>query len=257
MDYLLICSVALLASCLTLFSGFGLGTLLMPIFAVFFPLDTAIAMTAVVHLLNNLFKLALVGRHADKTVSLRFGLPALVAAFVGAAVLTRLSNLPTLASYELGPVTAHVTAAKLLIALLFVFFALWECVPKFKRVQFGTKALPIGGVLSGFFGGLSGHQGALRSAFLLKCGLSTQSYIATGVVIACIVDVGRLMVYSWRFPEAGFGQNGGLLLAATVSAFAGAFVGARLMRKVTIDAVQVLVSILLSALAVALAAGVI
>jgi hypothetical protein len=33
---------------LTLFSGFGLGTVLMPAFAVFFPVPTAIAATAVV-----------------------------------------------------------------------------------------------------------------------------------------------------------------------------------------------------------------
>jgi hypothetical protein len=39
-----------LASALTLFSGFGLGTLLMPVVALFFPLDLAIAMTAMVHL---------------------------------------------------------------------------------------------------------------------------------------------------------------------------------------------------------------
>ena len=33
MSYLVICSVALLASGLTFFSGFGLGTLLLPAFA--------------------------------------------------------------------------------------------------------------------------------------------------------------------------------------------------------------------------------
>ena len=36
MSYLIICTVALAVSGLTLFSGFGLGTLLMPVFALFF-----------------------------------------------------------------------------------------------------------------------------------------------------------------------------------------------------------------------------
>ena len=62
MMYVIVCLVALGASFLTLFSGFGLSTLLMPAFALFFPLEAAIAMTAVVHLANNVFKLALVGR---------------------------------------------------------------------------------------------------------------------------------------------------------------------------------------------------
>ena len=59
MSYLIICTVALLASALTFFSGFDLGTLLLPAFALFFPIEQAVALTAVVHFLNSLFKLAL------------------------------------------------------------------------------------------------------------------------------------------------------------------------------------------------------
>ena len=43
MHYLIICLCAFLASGLTLFSGFGLGTLLLPVMALFFPIDAAIA----------------------------------------------------------------------------------------------------------------------------------------------------------------------------------------------------------------------
>ena len=73
MDYFVIGIAALLASGLTLFSGFGLGTLLMPVFALFFPIDLAIALTAIVHLLNNLFKLILLGKFADLKTSFVFG----------------------------------------------------------------------------------------------------------------------------------------------------------------------------------------
>jgi len=59
-QYVVLCLAALAVSGLTLFSGFGLGTLLMPVFAIFFPIEIAIAMTAIVHLANNIFKLALV-----------------------------------------------------------------------------------------------------------------------------------------------------------------------------------------------------
>ena len=80
MEYLIVCLAALFASGLTLFSGFGLGTILTPVFALFFPVTTAVAMTAIVHLANNLFKIGLVGRDADWPVVLRFGLPAALAA---------------------------------------------------------------------------------------------------------------------------------------------------------------------------------
>jgi hypothetical protein len=102
MKYFLICLTAFLVSGLTLFSGFGLGTVLMPVLALFFPLGTAIALAAVVHLFNNLFKLALLGRHADKAVVYRFGVPAILAAYLGAEALLWLSHLKPLATYQLG-----------------------------------------------------------------------------------------------------------------------------------------------------------
>ena len=49
MDYLLVAAVALCVSGLTMYSGFGLGTLLMPVFALFFPIEVAVAATAIVH----------------------------------------------------------------------------------------------------------------------------------------------------------------------------------------------------------------
>ncbi|MEZ4804275.1 MAG: hypothetical protein R2852_01970 [Bacteroidia bacterium] len=55
--------------------------------------------------------------------------------------------------------------------------------------------MPIGGLISGFFGGLSGNQGALRSMFLLKSGLNKEAYIATGILIAFAVDITRLSVF--------------------------------------------------------------
>ncbi len=92
MDYLLVCAAALGGSALTFFSGFGLGTILLPVFSLFFPIELAIALTAIVHLLNNLFKLALVGQHAHGKTVLRFGIPSLFAAFAGAAVLGMLAG---------------------------------------------------------------------------------------------------------------------------------------------------------------------
>ena len=75
MDIIIISIAALFASGLTMFSGFGLGTLLMPVVAIFFPVEIAIAMTAMVHLANNAFKVFLLGRSANRSVILRFGIP--------------------------------------------------------------------------------------------------------------------------------------------------------------------------------------
>jgi hypothetical protein len=84
MEIIIISLVAFLTAILTFFSGFGLGTILTPVFAIFFPIEIAIALTGVVHFSNNLFKITLVGKNADKVVLLRFGVPAILASFAGA-----------------------------------------------------------------------------------------------------------------------------------------------------------------------------
>lgn len=257
MKYFLICSAAFFTSGLTLFSGFGLGTLLLPVFAIFFPLEVAVGLTAVVHFLNNLFKLALLGKHADKKIVLAFGAPAILSAFLGARALMWLSDLEPLARYQAFGWDLHVLPVKLSIGLLMILFALLEVVPAFEKLSFDRKYLPLGGILSGFFGGLSGHQGALRSAFLIRCGLSKESFIASGVVIACLVDVTRLGVYAAKFSAADLGANAALLMAATLSAFVGAWGGNRLLHKVTIRTVQWTVAIMLFVIAAGLASGLI
>ena len=254
MEYLLICSVALAASCLTFFSGFGLGTLLLPAFAVFFPVPAAIALTAIVHLANNLFKLAIAGRHADGSAVLRFGITAVPAAFLGAWWLGHLESLPPLFAYGFGDSQYFVTPINLCIALLLATFAVLETLPAFARLTFSPRLLPVGGLLSGFFGGLSGQQGALRSAFLLKAGLSKQAFIGTGVALACLIDLTRIPLYAKHFSAAG--ANSGLLAAAVLSAWIGAFFGARLFPKATYRSLQILVAVLLLFLAILIGSGI-
>lgn len=257
MDYLVICLAALIGSGLTLFSGFGLGTILVPVFALFFPIEIAIALTAIVHFLNNLFKIVLLGRHADVRVVLLFGLPALVAAFAGAKVLVLFTDMPGLHEYTLNGKVFSIMPVKLLIAVLMIIFSVLELLPRFSKISFHRKYLPLGGIISGFFGGLSGHQGALRSMFLLKADLSKEAYIATGVLIAVLIDISRLTVYAGIFKSMGGDLNYGLLVAATLSAFAGAYLGSKLVKKITIETLHIIVAIMLLAIAVLLGMGII
>jgi uncharacterized membrane protein YfcA len=255
MEIGIICLAAFFTAVLTFFSGFGLGTILTPVFAIFFPIDIAIALTGVVHFSNNLFKIALVGKNTDKGVLLRFGIPAILASFAGAWLLLKITVLPTLLQYELLGRVFEVTPVKLIIALLLIVFSILEISPSFQKVQFGKDKLVWGGILSGFFGGLSGIQGAIRSAFLIKSGLSKEAYIATGVVIACLVDFTRLSVYASRFTSANLHENLTLLISATLSAIAGAYFGKRLLKKVTLRRIQLIVAVMLFLISIALGSG--
>lgn len=260
MDLAVVALAAAAASLLTLFSGFGLGTVLLPVFVLFLPVPAAVASVAVVHLANNLFKLALLGRHADRRVALLFGGPAALAAFAGAAMLGAMAELPSLARYTLGGASHAVTPAKLVIGLLMVVFAGLELSPRFAALRFERRWLPLGGVLSGFLGGLSGMQGALRAAFLTKSGLDKESFVATGVVCAVIVDLARLSVYGLGAQVSSAAWSGdarGLALTATVAAFAGAWAGKALLAKVTYRTVKLAVALGIGTLGAALAAGLI
>ncbi len=257
MEFIIIALTALLGSALTFFSGFGLGTLLLPVFAVFFPLDISIALTAVVHLLNNIFKMFLVGKHINKSVVLLFGLSSLLAAIAGAYVLTSLSHFDAVYSYQLFERTIQITVIKIIIALLMIVFAIMELKPTIFKINSGKRGLVAGGLLSGFFGGLSGHQGALRSAFLLPLGLSKESFIATGTAIAVIVDIGRLSVYSISFLVFSMQSNVYLIAIAVVFAFIGAFAGSKLLSKVTIKFIQGVVAAMLIVFALLIGLGII
>lgn len=252
---IIVCIAALAASSLTLFSGFGLGTLLMPVVAIFFPLELAIAMTAMVHLANNIFKIGLLGRKADYSVLLKFGLPAVLAAFVGAMLLAWLGEFRPLFEYGAFGREIQVSALKLVIGLLIILFVALELSPAFSKIALDRKWLPIGGVISGFFGGLSGHQGAFRSMFLIKAGLEKESFVATGVMLAVMVDLSRMVVYGADISFGNEAVNWPMVIAASIAAFVGAFVGTKILKKVTIRTVQIVVSALLVLVACGLITG--
>ena len=257
MDILFISTIALIGSILSFFSGFGLGTILLPAFLLFFPLQVAVGLTATVHLLNNFFKIFLVGRYLNKTAFLLFSLPSIPGAFIGAYLLFTISNFDPMFTYTMNAVEYKVEPIKAAIAILMIGFALFELFPKLSNWTVDKKYLPLGGILSGFFGGLSGHQGALRSVFLVRAGLSKESFIGTGVVTACLIDLIRLSVYGTNISSMNLDNNLGILIGATTSAFIGAYLGSKLLKKITLRAVQMSVAALLLCIAVLLGAGII
>jgi len=259
--YLAVALAAFFAAGLTLYSGFGLGTLLLPVFALFFPAEMAVVATAMVHGANNVFKVSLLGRHADLEVVLKFGLPAIVAAVLGTLALGWVAQAGSSLTLEVNDEAfSRITPVKLLIGFLMVGFALFELLPRFRSLEFDRRYLPLGGVLSGFFGGLSGHQGALRSAFLAKTGLTTERFVGSNAAIGFLVDLTRISVYVALFSAAGGHASDfsgwPLVMTGAVSAFTGVLVGKRFLKKVTMASIQTLVGALLFGVGLALVSGI-
>lgn len=257
MDIFVIPLVAFVASVLTFFSGFGLGTLLMPVFGLFFPIKLSIALTAIVHLFNNLLKLRLVGKYADRRTILEFGIPAIFSAVVGAWLLGELSDIPSTVSYSFLNNEFHIHWVNLIISILIIGFTLFELMPGLRSIEFNSKFLLLGGILSGFLGGLSGHQGALRSAFLTRMGLSKESFIGTGVVFACFVDLARMGIYAGQDSIEKVSNHLGLISTSIFAAFIGSYIGYKFLNKVTIIGIQRIVASMLILFALALGMGIV
>ena len=257
MEILIVSIIAFLVAILTFFSGFGLGTILTPVFMFFFPVELSIALTGVVHFFNNIFKIILVGRNANREVLIKFGIPAVLAALIGSAILIHIAEAPPLFAYTLGENLIEVSSVKFIISILLILFAGMDLIPFFRDLTFEKNKLPLGGIMSGFFGGLSGNQGALRSAFLIKAGLSKESFIGTAVVVSTFVDFTRLSVYATRFSQAGLVDNLNLVICATLAGITGSFIGNKLLKKVTIKRLQTIVAVMLIVLAVGFGSGLI
>lgn len=258
MDFILIGAVAFFASALTFFSGFGLGTLLLPAFAVFLPAAPAVAATAIVHLLNGLFKGTLVFKTAHWPTVFRFGLPAIPGAIIGALILSLLGDRAAFHWTAFG-YTFTPSAAGVVIGLALIVFAALELTPWFQRLKAPQGAMPIGGAVTGFFGGLTGQQGALRSIFLLRTTLNAPQFIATGTLVSILIDLARVPAYFMSFAATSLDvmpRQNGLIACGTAAAFAGAWLGSRYLTKARIEIVRVVVAGLLFTIGSALVLGV-
>ena len=255
MEVLIISIVAFLAALLTFFSGFGLGTILTPVMLIFFPPEIAISLTGIVHFCNNIFKLTIIGGQFNKEVLIKFGIPAVLFAFAGSCALFFISN-DTLFTHHLFVNKTDVSYLQFFIAIILIFFALIDLIPFFKKLKFNKSILPIGGILSGFFGGLTGNQGALRSAFLIKMNLEKSVFIATTVVISFFVDLTRISVYISKIKDFEISNYLILGLAAIISAIAGSFIGFKSLKKITLNFIRNLVAIMILLIAFLLLLGI-
>jgi len=237
------------ASLLTFFSGFGLGTLLTPVFVLFFPVELALLMTASVHLTNNVFKFALLIRSVERKTLFSFALWAVPGAFLGARATVGLGQMSAWHFSE----TWTVGPLPFLIGCLMIVFTLMEFWPAWNRFAWTGRWFYTGGFFSGFFGGLSGHQGALRSLFLKKLDLSPMSFVATGTAIALLIDLSRIPIYWQDFGTVGWQWKP--VLIASASAIYGALLGKRMLKKVRWVQMQRLVGLFLLLMGMALISG--
>jgi len=244
MELLLLALLGAGASAITIVSGFGLNTVLVPAFAVLFPLPLAIAAVALVHLIASAIRLVIFRAHINRAIALQFVPWAILGGIAGALILELLGAVPVIATYPLFGITKSITAVKVVVGVTIAVLSLYELRRGAEQVGLSSVGLSAGALASGFFGGLSGNQGAIRSTVLIRAGLTPLGFAATGAAAAVAIDLTRLVVYGTAGSISSIVADGAIrnaIVAATIGAIVGALVGRQLLATMSSERLRLVV----------------
>ena len=207
-ELLLVAIGSFLAAALTVPAGFGLSTILTPLVLLLMGPHEAVAVVAVVHGAHNAGKFAALRESVDFEAFRRYGVWLVLGAILGAVLQNEVPQKPLLA----------------LIGAFLVSLPLLSMSEGWTGYRIPEANDSLGGFGSGFMGGLTGHQGALRAMFLTRRLPDKMTYAATASVLALCVDFSRVPVYLlFRYDEVS--QHTALTIVLVISALIGVRVG--------------------------------
>lgn len=204
--------VAILSGATATVVGFGIGSLMTPLLAIEFGATAAVALVTVPHAAATAVRCWRLRAHVDRGVVARFGLLSAAGALAGALLYTRL-----------GPGALTRVLGGLLLLTAIAQLTGWT-----SRWQPRGPVVAIFGLASGFFGGIAGNQGGLRSAALTAFGLPPVVFVATATAIGLLVDAARTPVYVWHSGRVLL-THWAPLVVATAGVLVGTVVGERLL----------------------------
>jgi uncharacterized membrane protein YfcA len=226
--------VAVLAGSVASLAGFGIGSLLTPLLAVKTGLGIAVAAVSIAHFCGTALRFFLLRRSINRQVLLSFGLTSAAGGLAGALLHNVFQN----------------AALTIIFGCLLIIAGTLGLTGLSEKFKFKGAAVWGAGALSGFFGGLVGNQGGIRSAALLGFHLDKDQFVATATGIALMVDVARMPVYlSTRSTDLVAIWN--YILIATIGVIAGTLGGKKLLERLpeaifkkTVAAIIALIGIL-------------
>jgi uncharacterized membrane protein YfcA len=113
----------------------------------------------------------------------------------------------------------------------------------------------IGGALSGFFGGLVGNQGGIRTAAMLGFEVDKRQFVATTTAVALLIDMARVPVFI-AFEGGALMTLLPVIALATVGVVAGTLVGEKLLARIPEGIFRTLVGTLLLVLGISFLVGI-
>jgi uncharacterized membrane protein YfcA len=175
----LVALAGVLAGGIASVAGFGIGSLLTPIFAYKVGTRIAVAAVSIPHFVATAYRFWLLRKSVDPRILASFGLTSAAGGLTGAI----------LSAYASNPLLTILFGAILVFVSLSEFSGVAEC------MRFSGPLAWVAGGASGLLGGLVGNQGGIRSAALLGFDLNKEAFVATATSIGVIVDFARMPVY--------------------------------------------------------------
>ena len=225
--------VSFAAGAIAAISGFGIGSLLTPLFAVWVGTKVAVAVVAIPHFVATAYRFWILRAHVDRRVLMSFGLTSAAGGLLG-ALLHASASEPSLT---------------LIFGIILVFVGLMGLIGVAEKLRFQGWHAWLAGAVSGFLGGLIGNQGGLRSGAMLGFDVSKEAFIATATATGLLVDTARLPIYLVTQGDDIL-RVWPLALIATGGAVLGTVAGATLLRQIPEPLYRRVVSVVILALGV-------
>lgn len=215
MELIALAVLTLTASSIGTMTGFGTSTIMVPVLSLFLPLPLVLLFVGVIHWFGDIWKMLFFKKGLNWNLVLLFGIPGIIFSFWAARLPLTLPEVPLQRSLGLF----------LVLYVAFVWFR-----PTWKMKASNSNAL-LGGGLSGFFSGIFGVGGAVRSTFLSTYDLPKSVFLFTSGAIGILIDSSRITQYF----ISGVRVEGSLLFSLIICipvSLLGAYLAKKLVDKI-------------------------
>ena len=171
--------VGIAAGAVAAVSGFGIGSLLTPAFAIYTGTKLAIAAAAIPHLLGSALRVWILRKDIDYKILWGFGIASAVFGLTGALLHNFIGG----------------RMLTFMFGVILVFAGGMGITGLAEKMQFKGAAAWAAGAFSGFLGGMVGNQGGIRSAAMLGLNVPKRAFVATASAVSIMVDGVRIPVY--------------------------------------------------------------
>jgi uncharacterized membrane protein YfcA len=219
-------------------AGFGIGSLLTPAIAATRGAKLAVAAVSVPHIIGTAIRFWRFRREVDWHIVRSFGFTSAAGGLTGALLNTWATS----------------RALELVFGSLLVLAGASQLTGYSKRWRLRGGLAWLGGALSGFFGGLVGNQGGIRTAAMLGFEADKRRFVATTTAVALMIDVARVPVYL-TVERTELVRMWPTVAIAAVGVVIGTLFGEKLLARVPEQRFRVVVGLLLLLLGVSFLIG--